>query len=90
MLSPSSCTATCSASKLPTSSAPTAAMPALSQLPPGNCQSGLVTKSRGRAVAVERHEGAARLHHGQRGLVRGHDGVAADHQIGLGVSTLVV
>ena len=43
MLSPSSCTATCSASKLPTSSAPTAAVTALSQLPPGNCQLGLVT-----------------------------------------------
>ncbi|MNV66833.1 hypothetical protein D3C71_1596070 [compost metagenome] len=45
MLSPSSWVATCSASKLPTPPAPTAAAMALSQLAPGNCQSGLVTKA---------------------------------------------
>ena len=39
---------------------------------------------RGRAVAVERHEGAARLHHGHGGRRGRDDGVAADHQVGLG------
>ncbi|MNL71297.1 hypothetical protein D3C87_1964270 [compost metagenome] len=45
MLSPISCTAACSASKLPTRPAPTALSMALAQLPPGNCQSGSCTKA---------------------------------------------
>src|SRR5256885_10591323 len=45
MLSPSSCTATCSASKLPSSSGPTAWASALAQRSSGACQSGLVTKA---------------------------------------------
>ena len=46
----------------------------------GELPVGVVHERRGgRAVRVQRHEGAAGLQHGQRGLVGGHDGVAANH-----------
>ena len=35
-------------------------------------------------MCIERHKGTARLHHGQRGLIGRHDGVAANDQVGLG------
>ncbi len=43
MLSPSSCVATCSASKLPTLPSPRALVMAVSQCASGNCQLGLFT-----------------------------------------------